>query len=113
MGITVKTIRVYHERGILPEPDRDESGYRRYSAAALVALARIRRLREVGPSLREIEPLVRADDGGKALRQALRELDRALAAEVPERERRRALLAEFVDDRSPSRRPTFGRSARS
>jgi DNA-binding transcriptional MerR regulator len=29
-GVTVRTIRHYHAKGLLAEPPRDPSGYRRY-----------------------------------------------------------------------------------
>lgn len=98
LGISAKTIRVYHRRGLVPEPERDESGYRRYGAGALVTLARIVRLRRVGFSLCEIEPLVTAPDCGAALRRALRDLDELLAEDVAERRRRRALLGQLLDE---------------
>lgn len=102
VGVTVKAIRVYHDRGIVAEPERDESGYRRYHAPELVALARITRLRAVGLSLREIAPLLGNEDRGARLRQALEDLDGALAAKMAECEQRRTLLAlllaEEVDD---------------
>ena len=44
---TTRTIRHYHAIGLLPEPERDESGYRRYGAEHLVRLIRIRRLRSL------------------------------------------------------------------
>ena len=28
VGVSTKAIRVYHDKGLLPEPDRDTSGYR-------------------------------------------------------------------------------------
>lgn len=95
VGISIKAIRVYHARGILPEPDRDGSGYRRYSAAALATLARITRLRGVGLSLRQIESLLRAGEEG-VLRARLRDLESTLGAEIAEREGRRALVAELL-----------------
>jgi DNA-binding transcriptional MerR regulator len=86
----------------VPEPDRDGSGYRRYDAATLVRLARVRRLRELGLSLAEIEPLLRGGDGGAALRDQLRELDAELAEQARRLRGRRALIAgllrEGVDD---------------
>ena len=33
-GVTVRAVRHYHQIGLLPEPDRDASGYRRYGATA-------------------------------------------------------------------------------
>lgn len=43
-GVTVRAVRHYHAKGLLPEPERDHSGYRRYDAAAVVKLIRIRTL---------------------------------------------------------------------
>ena len=37
-GVTVRAVRHYHAKGLLPEPERDHSGYRRYDAAAVVEL---------------------------------------------------------------------------
>src|SRR5262249_57602068 len=41
-GVTVKAVRVYHARGLLPEPPRDASGYRRYTAEDPISLVTIR-----------------------------------------------------------------------
>lgn len=41
-GMTVRAVRHYDAKGLLPEPERDHSGYRRYDAAAVVELIRIR-----------------------------------------------------------------------
>lgn len=92
MQITPKAIRVYHEYGLLPEPDRDRSGYRRYDASALVVLGRITRLRAAGLSLRAIRPLLSANDGGAALRAALQDLDESLGDEIEQLGRRRAFI---------------------
>jgi DNA-binding transcriptional MerR regulator len=51
---TTRTIRHYHAVGLLPEPERDESGYRRYGAEHLVRLIRIRRLRSLEMPLERI-----------------------------------------------------------
>lgn len=93
LQITTKAIRVYHEYGLLPEPERDESGYRRYDANALAVLGRITRLRAAGLSLRAIQPLLAADDGGATLRAALQDLDESLGDEIEQIQRRRT----FVD----------------
>jgi DNA-binding transcriptional MerR regulator len=54
------TIRVYHDKGLLPEPPRDASGYRRYSAQDLVELIKIRTLAEAGLPLATIAHLATA-----------------------------------------------------
>lgn len=43
-GVSIETIRVYHDKGLLPEPDRDASGYRRYGAKDAIELIKIRTL---------------------------------------------------------------------
>ncbi len=47
-GVTVRAIRHYHQRGLLAEPARDSSGYRRYDGPAVVDLIRIKTLAEAG-----------------------------------------------------------------
>jgi MerR family regulatory protein len=46
-GVTIKAVRHYHRRGLLPEPPRDVSGYRRYTVEDAIALVKIRTLAEV------------------------------------------------------------------
>jgi DNA-binding transcriptional MerR regulator len=47
-GVTIKAIRHYHQRGLLAEPDRDSSGYRRYTAKDAIDLVKIRTLNQCG-----------------------------------------------------------------
>lgn len=77
-GTTVRAVRHYHAVGLLPEPGRDRSGYRRYGAAALVRVLRVRRLRDLGLSLPRIGELLDADEPD--LHRALDALDAELAA---------------------------------
>ena len=63
-GVTVRAVRHYHAKGLLPEPTRDHSGYRRYDAAAVVELIRIRTLAEAGVPLARVQELLAAGDGG-------------------------------------------------
>ena len=60
VGVTVKAVRHYHRLGLLPEPVRDEAGYRRYDAPAVIDLTRIKVLRDAGIPLREIPAVLRA-----------------------------------------------------
>jgi DNA-binding transcriptional MerR regulator len=79
-GVSTKTIRVYHDKGLLPEPDRDASGYRRYGAGDAIDLIKIRTLAEAGVPLSRIRALRSAT--GKEFRQALREIDADLTARI-------------------------------
>ncbi|MBG0812748.1 MerR family transcriptional regulator [Planomonospora sp. ID82291] len=60
-GVTVKTVRHYHKHGLIDEPRRDGSGYRRYGSADLLRLVRIRTLAAAGVPLAEIGPILDAD----------------------------------------------------
>ncbi|GAB3712223.1 MerR family transcriptional regulator [Mariniluteicoccus flavus] len=59
-GVTVATVRHYHRIGLLPEPERDHSGYRTYDAAAVVRLIRIHVLASAGVPLAQVEELLEA-----------------------------------------------------
>ena len=75
VGVSTKTVRVYHAKGLLAEPERDSSGYRRYPAQAVVDLVRIRTLAEAGVPLARIGELgSEPDDFGAALQQIDAEL---------------------------------------
>ena len=51
-GTTLRTVRHYHEVGLLAEPERRANGYKQYGVAHLVRLLRIKRLTDLGLSLR-------------------------------------------------------------
>ena len=57
-GVKVTTIRYYEQNALLPEPDRTQSGHRRYTAAALERLGFIRQARLLGFDLDEIRELL-------------------------------------------------------
>ncbi|MBT1182672.1 MerR family transcriptional regulator [Streptomyces sp. CJ_13] len=80
IGVSIKTVRVYHDKGLLPEPDRDASGYRRYGANDAVELIKIRTLAEAGVPLARIRDLRAASD--EEFRQALGEIDDELGARI-------------------------------
>ncbi|MFB9361893.1 MerR family transcriptional regulator [Actinoplanes nipponensis] len=53
-GLTVKTVRFYADRGIVPPASRGPGGYRRYEPAAVARLELVRTLRELGLDLATI-----------------------------------------------------------
>ena len=93
-GVSVRAVRHYHAIGLLPEPKRDHSGYRRYDAAAVVELIRIRTLAEAGVPLARVSELLRADD--EALAAAVAEIDARLVAEIEERQSHRERIARLA-----------------
>jgi len=76
VGVSTKTIRVYHDKGLLPEPHRDSSGYRRYTAQDAVELIKIRTLAEAGVPLARIRELRTVSE--QEFRRALAGIDDAL-----------------------------------
>jgi DNA-binding transcriptional MerR regulator len=95
-GTTVRAVRHYHAIGLLPEPPRDRSGYRRYGASALVVLLRVRRMRELGLPLDRIAGLLAAPAAD--LRAGLDALDAELAAQAERIAAQRARFATLRAD---------------
>lgn len=101
VGVSTRTLRHYHQEGLLPEPARDSSGYRRYTISDLTLLLRIRRLRELGLSINDVRDVL-SRDTGRGLRDVLSELDQDLQAQqrsiAAVRERIQQLLADSEID---------------
>lgn len=93
-GVTIRAVRHYHAKGLLPEPARDQAGYRRYDAAAVVELIRIRTLAEAGVPLSRVQELLDADQDEFAA--AIEDIDRRLRAEIHELQRHRDRVAQLA-----------------
>lgn len=94
-GVTVRAIRHYHAKGLLPEPERDHSGYRRYDAAAVVELIKIRTLAEAGVPLSRVGELLAADQ--EEFAAAVADIDRRLRADIRQRQEHRRRIARLAD----------------
>ncbi|ALE05971.1 MerR family transcriptional regulator [Arthrobacter sp. ERGS1:01] len=92
-GVSTKTIRVYHAKGLLAEPDRDASGYRRYDAQAIIDVARIRTLAQAGVPLARIPDILNAD-AGEAAKQ-IEKIDAELRLRIRELRDRRVRLQQL------------------
>jgi DNA-binding transcriptional MerR regulator len=90
-GVTIKAVRHYHERGLLEEPLRDSSGYRRYSAQHAIELVKIKTLAEAGVPLARIRELLAAKPDRFAA--AITEIDRNLQERAKELRRTRERIA--------------------
>ena len=75
-GVTIKAVRHYHKRGLLEEPTRDSSGYRRYTAQHAIELVKIKTLAEAGVPLARVKELLAA--GPDRFAAAIAEVDRTL-----------------------------------
>lgn len=90
-GVTIKAVRHYHQRGLLEEPPRDASGYRRYSAQHAIQLVKIKTLADAGVPLARIKELLAADPDWFAA--AIAEIDRNLQERSEELKRTRERIA--------------------
>jgi DNA-binding transcriptional MerR regulator len=57
-GVGVETIRFYEREGLLNKPKRKESGYRLFEAEVVSRIKFIKRVKQLGFSLREIRELL-------------------------------------------------------
>jgi DNA-binding transcriptional MerR regulator len=93
-GVTARAVRHYHQIGLLPEPERDASGYRRYGASAVVSLIKIRTLAHAGVPLSEIGPMLQAD--APAFGEAVQRIDSHLREEIERLETSRKQIAQLA-----------------
>jgi DNA-binding transcriptional MerR regulator len=93
-GVTVRAVRHYHQIGLLPEPERDASGYRRYGATAVVSLIKIRTLANAGVPLAAIGQMLEAD--APAFAEAVRRIDSHLRDEIERLETSRKQIAQLA-----------------
>ena len=90
-GVTIKAVRHYHKRGLLEEPPRDSSGYRRYTAQHAIDLVKIKTLAEAGVPLARIKELFTAEPD--QFTAAMAEIDRNLQDRARELRRSRERIA--------------------
>ena len=93
-GVTARAVRHYHQIGLLPEPERDASGYRRYGATAVVSLIKIRTLADAGVPLSAIGQMLEAD--APAFAEAVQRIDGHLRDEIERLETSRKQIAQLA-----------------
>jgi DNA-binding transcriptional MerR regulator len=93
-GVTARAVRHYHQIGLLPEPERDASGYRRYGATAVVSLIKIRTLADAGVPLSRIGQMLEAD--APAFAEAVQRIDSDLRDEIERLETSRKHIAQLA-----------------
>ena len=93
-GVTVRAVRHYHQIGLLPEPERDASGYRRYGADAVVSLIKVRTLANAGVPLSRIRPMLEADTA--TFVEVIQRIDNDLREEAERLEASRKQIAQLA-----------------
>lgn len=83
VGVNPRTIRFYESVGLLPKPQRSESGYRLYEPAMVERLEFIQKGQSLGLTLRQIREILELGDRGncpcghvkKVLKSKIKELE--------------------------------------
>ncbi|MEU4533915.1 MerR family transcriptional regulator [Streptosporangium sp. NPDC023825] len=96
--VTVRTLRHYHQIGILPEPGRDPSGYRRYTIRDLVRLLRIKRLAALGIPLDKVAGLLDSEEEDH--HDLLSDLEHELDAQIARLTRQKTMLGVIREHRA-------------
>jgi MerR family copper efflux transcriptional regulator len=85
-GLSPKAVRLYEAKGLLPQAERTDAGYRTYTGDDITVLRFIRQAKTLGLSLGEIRDILDIRRGGTApcqhvlslLDQRIRDIDRAI-----------------------------------
>lgn len=93
-GVTVRAVRHYHQVGLLPEPERDHSGYRSYGAKAVADLIKIRTLADAGVPLAQVPGLL--DATPEEFADAVEDIDKRLRSETRRLQRNRKEIAKLA-----------------
>jgi DNA-binding transcriptional MerR regulator len=110
-GTTLKTVRHYHEIGLLDAPERTSNGYKQYAVTDLVRLLQIKRLTDLGVPLAKVPALSGVD---QHLEHAIADLDTEIENNIARLQHVRTELKGILQDHAPVDVPAgFGGVARS
>jgi DNA-binding transcriptional MerR regulator len=102
-GTTVNAVRHYHRSGLLDQPERMSNGYKQYGARHLVRLLQIRRLRDLGVPLAQMESV---GSGAETPSAALLLIDADLAVSIQRLQRARAEIKAILEGTSATDVPS-------
>lgn len=77
--VNIRTLRFYEREGVLPPPDRTQSGYRIYPPQTVGLLRFIKRAQSLGYTLREVKELLALREAGNA---SCEEVQRSASAKL-------------------------------
>ena len=109
-GVTVRTLRHYHQMGLLPEPPRAANGYREYRATDVAQVLRIKHLTSLGMPLRQVKEALDSEVNDSAsLEELLDALDAEYAEEIALLHKKRQTIARLRHEKAdPDVPATFG-----
>ncbi len=97
-GVNIHTVRYYESRGLLPEPPRTRSGYRKYGQEHVEHIRFIKRAQDLGFTLEEINELLSlrvVPGGGAEVRAKTSEKMKEIDQKIDDLQRIRAKLVEL------------------
>lgn len=104
-GVNLQTIRYYERSGLLPAPERDESGYRQYDESALLRLQFIRKAQTLGFTLKEIQQLLMLRESGEKscrdVESLVRDRIHAVEVQINDLQKIHSFLNEMVEQCDP------------
>jgi DNA-binding transcriptional MerR regulator len=83
--VNTQTLRYYERRGLLPEPQRTQSGYRAYTPDAVRLVRFVKRAQQLGFTLDDIEELLHLSEGGPDSCDEARTMSRTRIADLQKR----------------------------
>lgn len=99
-GVTKETIRYYEREGLVEEPPRRKSGYRQYSDEAIERIKFIKRIQELGFSLKEVKQILTMvendTDSCTNLSQLTRQKMAAIQEKIEHLEKSKAVLKKMT-----------------
>ena len=115
-GVGIDAIRFYERHGLLPQPKRQDSGYRTYAADDVRLLQFIARAKHLGFSLQEIRELLALSNARDtdvasvkaATEKKLEDVERRLAELTRVRDGLRTLIDKCPGHGSPTDCPILG-----
>lgn len=109
-GVGIDTVRFYEREGLIDEPPRRPSGYRQYPPETVPLIRFIKRAKDLGFTLREIEELSSLRDGGGKRRSAVRALAEVKLKDIDQKLARlqamRSALWGLLEDCACGKRPS-------
>ncbi|HEX5535492.1 MAG TPA: cob(I)yrinic acid a,c-diamide adenosyltransferase [Actinomycetales bacterium] len=105
LGTTERTLRYYEERGLIPAPEREGTGHRRYGPPDLEVARQVLALRRLGLEVEVVKSLLSGDQGD--LQPVLQQQVARLDAEIDDLTRLRD-RAQQLANQTPGTQPTRG-----
>lgn len=83
--VNTQTLRYYERRGLLPHPERTNSGYRTYTPETVRVVRFVKRAQQLGFTLDEIEELLHLAQGGPTSCEEAKTMARTRIADLQQR----------------------------